>query len=430
MLDSRHLLFTYLHLAADKPQAEGLMKSGATCIAYETVTSRTGALPLLKPMSEVAGRMSIQVGAHYLEKEPGGRGVLLGGVPGVAPAKVAILGGGVAGVNAAQMAVGMRADVTIYDISNERLAELDMFFGSQIKTAYASRDAIARAVDEAELVIGAVLVPGAAAPKLVTRDMLKTMKRGSVLVDIAIDQGGCFETSHATTHSDPVYEVDGVIHYCVANMPGAVARTSAFALNNATLPFAIKLANLGAEAAMAEDPHLANGLNVSGDKIHPCRGGSAGFAPQAASGRLEGQTQRLGHRLVADLAARDVEAVGEMRIRRHRRLGAVVGQLQRERQGRVVEREGRGAGDRAGHVGDAIMDHAVDLVDRIVMGGRATVSKQPPWSIAMSTSTEPRFIVFSMSRVTSLGAAAPGTSTAPITSSASSTASAIAALEA
>jgi alanine dehydrogenase len=267
MLEPRHLLFTYLHLAADKPQAEGLMKSGATCIAYETVTSRTGALPLLKPMSEVAGRMSVQVGAHYLEKEPGGRGVLLGGVPGVAPAKVAILGGGVSGVNAAQMAVGMRADVTIYDISNERLAELDMFFGSQIKTAYASRDAIARAVSEAELVIGAVLVPGAAAPKLVTREMLKTMKRGSVLVDIAIDQGGCFETSHPTTHSDPVFEVDGIIHYCVANMPGAVARTSAFALNNATLPFALKLANLGAEAAMAEDPHLANGLNVSGGKI-------------------------------------------------------------------------------------------------------------------------------------------------------------------
>jgi alanine dehydrogenase len=267
MLESRHLLFTYLHLAADKPQAEGLMKSGATCIAYETVTSRTGALPLLKPMSEVAGRMSVQVGAHYLEKEPGGRGVLLGGVPGVAPAKVAILGGGVSGVNAAQMAVGMRADVTIYDISNERLAELDMFFGSQIKTAYASRDAIARAVSDAELVIGAVLVPGAAAPKLVTREMLKTMKRGSVLVDIAIDQGGCFETSHPTTHSDPVFEVDGIIHYCVANMPGAVARTSAFALNNATLPFAIKLANLGAEEAMRQDPHLANGLNVSGGKI-------------------------------------------------------------------------------------------------------------------------------------------------------------------
>jgi alanine dehydrogenase len=267
LLEPRHILFTYLHLAADKPQAEGLMKSGATCIAYETVTSRSGQLPLLKPMSEVAGRMSIQVGAHYLEKEQGGRGVLLGGVPGVAPAKVAILGGGVAGVNAAQMAVGMRADVTIYDINNERLAELDMFFGSQIKTAYASRDAIARAVNEAELVIGAVLLPGAAAPKLVTREMLKTMKRGSVLVDIAIDQGGCFETSHPTTHADPVFVVEGVIHYCVANMPGAVARTSAFALNNATLPFALRIANLGAEAAMKADPHLAAGLNVSGGKI-------------------------------------------------------------------------------------------------------------------------------------------------------------------
>jgi alanine dehydrogenase len=267
LLEPRHILFTYLHLAADKPQAEGLMKSGATCIAYETVTSRSGQLPLLKPMSEVAGRMSIQVGAHYLEKEQGGRGVLLGGVPGVAPARVAIFGGGVAGVNAAQMAVGMRADVTIYDISNERLAELDMFFSSQIKTAYASKAAIAAAVEKAELVIGAVLVPGAAAPKLVTRDMLKTMKRGSVLVDIAIDQGGCFETSHPTTHADPVFTVDGVIHYCVANMPGAVARTSAFALNNATLPFALRIANLGAEAAMQADPYLAEGLNVSGGKI-------------------------------------------------------------------------------------------------------------------------------------------------------------------
>ncbi|WP_353203517.1 alanine dehydrogenase [Sphingomonas sp.] len=267
LLEPRHVLFTYLHLAADKPQAEGLMASGATCIAYETVTANDRSLPLLKPMSEVAGRMSVQVGAHYLEKEQGGRGILLGGVPGVAPAKVAILGGGVSGVNAAQMAVGMRADVTIYDISNARLAELDMFFSSQIKTAYASKAAIAAAVKSAHLVIGAVLVPGAAAPKLVTREMVKTMKRGSVLVDIAIDQGGCFETSHATTHQDPVFEVDGVIHYCVANMPGAVARTSAFALNNATLPFALKLANLGAEAAMKADPHLANGLNVYKGKI-------------------------------------------------------------------------------------------------------------------------------------------------------------------
>ena len=267
LLEPRHVLFTYLHLAPDPDQTRGLISSGATCIAYETVTAKDGSLPLLRPMSEVAGRMSIQVGAHYLEKEPGGRGVLLGGVPGVAPARVAILGGGIAGVNAAQMAVGMRADVTIYDISNERLAELDMFFGSQIKTAYATRAAIAHAVARSELVIGAVLIPGAAAPKLVTREMLKTMKRGSVLVDISIDQGGCFETSRPTTHENPVFEIDGVIHYCVANMPGAVARTSAFALNNATLPFALKIANLGAEEAMRQDPHLANGLNVSGGKI-------------------------------------------------------------------------------------------------------------------------------------------------------------------
>ena len=267
MLQARHTLFTYLHLAPDPDQAKGLMASGATCIAYETVTSKSGALPLLKPMSEVAGRMSVQVGAHYLEKEQGGRGVLLGGVPGVAPARVAILGGGISGVNAAQMAVGMRADVTIYDINNDRLAELDMFFSSQIKTQYASRAAIAAAVERAHLVIGAVLVPGAAAPKLVTRDMLKTMKRGSVLVDIAIDQGGCFETSRPTTHDDPVYIEEGVIHYCVANMPGAVARTSAFALNNATLPFVLRLANQGAEAAMAADQHLAAGLNVSGGQI-------------------------------------------------------------------------------------------------------------------------------------------------------------------
>ena len=269
-LRPHHLLFTYLHLAADRPQAEGLMKSGATCIAYETVTAEDRSLPLLKPMSEVAGRMAVQVGAHYLEKEQGGRGILLGGVPGVAPGRVAILGGGVAGVNAAQMAVGMRADVTIYDISNARLAELDMVFGSRIKTAYASGAAIAAAVAQAHLVIGAVLIPGAAAPKLVTRDMLKTMKRGSVLVDIAIDQGGCFETSHPTMHDDPVFEIDGVIHYCVANMPGAVARTSAIALNNATLPFVLKLANLGAEQALADDPHLAAGLNVAGGLIrHP-----------------------------------------------------------------------------------------------------------------------------------------------------------------
>jgi alanine dehydrogenase len=267
LLEPRHVLFTYLHLAADRALAEGLMKSGAICIAYETVTSRSGALPLLKPMSEVAGRMAIQVGAHYLEKEQGGRGVLLGGVPGVVPGRVAILGGGVAGLNAAQMAVGQRADVTIYDINNDRLAELDTYFGSQIKTVFASKAAVASAVAGAHLVIGAVLVPGAAAPKLVSREMLKTMKRGSVLVDIAIDQGGCFETSRPTTHDDPVFEVDGVIHYCVTNMPGAVARTSGFALNNATLPFVLRIASLGAEAAMAADPHLAMGLNVSAGRI-------------------------------------------------------------------------------------------------------------------------------------------------------------------
>ena len=266
MLRPDHLLFTYLHLAADKPQAEALMKSGATCIAYETVTDSRGGLPLLRPMSEVAGRLSVQVGAHYLEKAQGGRGILLGGVPGVAPARVAILGGGVSGVNAAEMAVGLRADVTIYDISTTRLAEIDSMFEGRVKTAFSSKAAIAAAVARAHLVIGAVLIPGAAAPKLVTRGMLKTMKRGSVLVDIAIDQGGCFETSHATTHQDPVYEVDGVIHYCVANMPGAVARTSAFALNNATLPFVLKLAKQGV-AALQTDAHLAAGLNVAGGFI-------------------------------------------------------------------------------------------------------------------------------------------------------------------
>ena len=261
------VLFTYLHLAADKPQAEALMHSHATCIAYETVTEAKGGLPLLRPMSEVAGRMSVQVGAHYLEKEQGGRGILLGGVPGVAPGRVAILGGGVSGINAAQMAVGMRADVTIYDISTARLAEIDEMFEGRVKTVFSSKAAIAAALEGAHVVIGAVLVPGAAAPKLVTRDMLKLMKRGSVLVDIAIDQGGCFETSHATTHADPVYVIDGIIHYCVANMPGAVARTSTFALNNATLPFVLKIAALGADAAMAADPHLAAGLNVAAGKI-------------------------------------------------------------------------------------------------------------------------------------------------------------------
>ncbi len=267
MLRQGQVLFTYLHLAADKPQAQALMRSGATCIAYETVTDTRGGLPLLRPMSEVAGRMSVQVAAHWLEKGQGGRGVLMGGVPGVAPARVAILGGGVSGFNAAQMAVGLRADVTVYDISTARLAEIDEIFDGRVKTAYAARAAIAAAVADAHAVIGAVLVPGAAAPKLVSRAMLANMKRGSVLVDIAIDQGGCFETSHPTTHDNPVFTVDGIIHYCVANMPGAVARTSTSALNNATQPFVVRLADMGAHAAMRADPHLAHGLNVDGGQI-------------------------------------------------------------------------------------------------------------------------------------------------------------------
>jgi alanine dehydrogenase len=267
MLRPDQTIFTYLHLAADKPQAEALMKSGATCIAYETVTDARGRLPLLTPMSEVAGRMSIQVGAHNLEKAQGGRGVLLGGVPGVAPAKVVILGGGVSGVHAAEMAVGLRADVTVLDISAAKLAELDAYFQGRVRTGFSTGPAIAREIAAADLVVGAVLVPGASAPKLVTRAMLKTMKRGAVMVDIAIDQGGCFETSHPTTHDDPVFVVDGIIHYCVANMPGAVPRTSTLALGAATLPFVIAIADKGADAAMATNPHLAAGLNVAGGKI-------------------------------------------------------------------------------------------------------------------------------------------------------------------
>ena len=261
-LKPAHTLFTYLHLAPDPGQAEGLMKSGATCIAYETVTDAAGRLPLLKPMSEVAGRMSIQVGANFLEKTHGGRGVLMGGVPGVRPADVVILGAGVAGYNAAQIAVGMRARVTVFDKNPARLEELDREFNGRLETVYSTRAAVEDAVREADLVIGAVLVAGAAAPKLITRAMLKTMRPGAVLVDISIDQGGCFETSHATTHDDPVFMVDDIIHYCVANMPGAVARTSAFALNNATLPFTLALANKGYKQALKDDRHLADGLNV------------------------------------------------------------------------------------------------------------------------------------------------------------------------
>ena len=264
------VLFTYLHLAADKPQAEGLMRSKATAIAYETVTDAAGGLPLLAPMSEVAGRMSIQAGAHYLEKEPGGIGVLLGGVPGVPPAKVVVLGGGVAGTNAARVALGMEASVTVIDKSLARLQALDMQFGPGLRTLFATVDTIETEVVQADLVIGAVLVPGAAAPKLVNRDLLRRMKPGSVIVDISIDQGGCFETSHPTTHGQPTYVVDGVIHYCVANMPGGVARTSALALNNATLPFVLALADKGWKRALTDDPHLRAGLNVhDGHIVHP-----------------------------------------------------------------------------------------------------------------------------------------------------------------
>jgi alanine dehydrogenase len=262
MLRAGQILYTYLHLAPDPKQTEALIKSGATCIAYETVTAPDGSLPLLTPMSEVAGRMSVQVGAYCLQKANGGRGILLGGVPGVAPAKVVILGGGVSGTHAAEMAVGLRADVTVVDRSVKRLRELSAIFGPSLRTEYSTQEHIDALVREADLVIGAVLIAGAAAPKLVTRDMVRRMKPGSVLVDISIDQGGCFETSRPTTHADPTYVVDDVIHYCVANMPGAVPRTSTFALNNATLPFARRLADHGWKAAMQADPHLANGLNV------------------------------------------------------------------------------------------------------------------------------------------------------------------------
>ncbi|WP_181705830.1 alanine dehydrogenase [Chthonobacter rhizosphaerae] len=261
------ILFTYLHLAPDPDQSRDLMASGATCIAYETVTSPTGALPLLAPMSEVAGRMAPQVGAHALENAGGGMGVLLGGVPGVLPAEVVILGGGVAGTNAAQVALGLGADVTVVDRSLDVLRRLVATFGARVKTAHSNADTIGQLVTRADLVISTVLIPGAAAPKLVTREHVAAMKTGSVLVDVAIDQGGAAETSKATTHSDPTYVVDGVVHYCVANMPGGVARTSTFALNNATLPFTLALADKGWRKALQDDPHLANGLNVHGGRI-------------------------------------------------------------------------------------------------------------------------------------------------------------------
>jgi alanine dehydrogenase len=261
------VLFTYLHLAPDPEQTKDLLASGVTAIAYETVTDDRGGLPLLAPMSEVAGRLAPQVGAWTLQKANGGRGVLLGGVPGVLPAKVVVIGGGVVGTHAARVAAGMGADVTILDRSVPRLRYLDDIFHGTVKTGYASAGLTADLVAEADMVIGAVLIPGAAAPKLVTRAQLKTMKPGAAIVDVAIDQGGCFETSRATTHQDPIYEVDGILHYCVANMPGAVARTSTLALGNATMPFMLALADKGWKRACAEDKHLLNGLNTHKGKL-------------------------------------------------------------------------------------------------------------------------------------------------------------------
>ncbi|CAB1244944.1 alanine dehydrogenase [Vibrio cholerae] len=267
MLKEGQILFTYLHLAPDFPQTEELIKSKAVCIAYETVTDNMGRLPLLAPMSEVAGRMSIQAGAQTLEKSRGGSGLLLGGVPGVAPAKVVVLGGGVVGANAARMAIGLRADVTILDRNIDTLRKLDEEFQGRANVVYSTADAIEKYVLEADLVIGAVLIPGAAAPKLVTQQHIKRMKPGSAVVDVAIDQGGCFETSHPTTHAEPTYIIDDVVHYCVANMPGAVARTSTFALNNATLPYIVKLANKGYQKALLEDAGFLKGLNVIHGKV-------------------------------------------------------------------------------------------------------------------------------------------------------------------
>ena len=279
MLRKDQVLFTYLHLAADPAQTEGLVKSGTTAIAYETVTADDGSLPLLTPMSEVAGRLSIQSGAFALQKANGGRGVLLGGVPGVEPGKVVIIGGGVAGTNAAEMAIGLGAQVTILDRSLPRLREIDDQWGGRIHTVYSTRHAIDRLVPGADLVIGAVLVAGAAAPKLVSVQNVRDMHRGAVLVDISIDQGGCFETSRPTTHAEPTFVVDDVVHYCVTNMPGAVPRTSTFALTNATLPFVKALANRGWREALIADPHLANGLNVHAGRVnHEAVANALGYA--------------------------------------------------------------------------------------------------------------------------------------------------------
>lgn len=266
-LTSQHTLFTYLHLAAEEALTRGLMESGATCIAYETITDANGGLPLLAPMSTVAGRMAVQAGAHSLEKAQGGAGVLLPGVPGVAPATVTVIGGGVVGENAARMALGLGADVTILDTSLARLDVLDRRYQGRIKTVYSTTDALDNAVRESDMIVGAVLIPGAAAPKLITRAMLSDMKPGSVLVDVAIDQGGCFETSKPTTHAEPTYIVDGIVHYCVANMPGGVSRTSTLGLTNATLPFVLALANKGWQQALSDDPHFLPGLNVHAGQV-------------------------------------------------------------------------------------------------------------------------------------------------------------------
>jgi len=289
LLRKGQTLFTYLHLAPDPVQAKALMASGVTAIAYETVTNGRGGLPLLSPMSEVAGRMAIQAGAHCLEMEQGGRGMLLGGSAGVAPAKVVVLGGGVAGTNAIRMAVGLEAYVTCIDINLERLYVLDQMFGASLNTIFATRQAIEDYVLDADLVIGTVLVPGAAAPKLVTEEMVRAMKRGSVIVDVAIDQGGCAETSQPTTHAAPSYVAHGVVHYCVTNMPGAVARSSTFALNNATLPFVLALADKGPLAALRDDPHLRAGLNVHEGRItHPAVANALGIELYQAGEAVQG----------------------------------------------------------------------------------------------------------------------------------------------
>jgi len=267
MLREGQILFTYLHLAPDPEQTKDLLASGATCIAYETVTDNNGGLPLLAPMSEVAGRLAPQVGAWTLQKANGGRGVLMGGVPGVGPARVVVIGGGVVGTHAARVAAGMGADVTVLDRSLPRLRYLDDVFGGQFKNSYASAGNTMELAREADLIIGAVLIPGAAAPKLISKAQLAELKPGAALVDVAIDQGGCFETSRATTHQDPIYDVDGIMHYCVANMPGAVARTSTIALGNATMPFMLSLADKGWRQACEDDPHLLNGLNVHAGQL-------------------------------------------------------------------------------------------------------------------------------------------------------------------